>query len=73
VKTDLLRVFWYLYIVVDEWSRKVMAWRVSRSLTHTEALGLLDDGIIGERLLEMPEDARLVVVCLAGSEAYRTS
>ena len=62
LKTDMLRVFWYLYVVVDEWSRKVIAWRVSRSLAHGEALGLLDDGIIGERLLEVPEDERPVVV-----------
>ena len=62
LKTDMLRVFWYLYVVVDEWSRKVIAWRVSRNLAHEEALGLLDDGIIGERLLEVPENERPVVV-----------
>ena len=49
LKIDILLVFWYLYVVIDEWSRKVIAWRVSRILAHREALGLLDDGIIQER------------------------
>lgn len=68
LKTDILRGFWYLYVAVDEWSRKVIAWRVSRTLCHEEALGLLDDGIIGERLLEVPEDERPVVVNDHGSQ-----
>ncbi len=68
LKTDILRVFWYLYVVVDEWSRKVIAWRISRTLAHEEAVGLLDDGIIGERLLEVPDGERPVVVNDHGSQ-----
>ena len=48
LKTDVLRVFWYLYVMLDEWSRKVVAWRVSRSLAHEEALRLIDDAILAE-------------------------
>jgi hypothetical protein len=35
--------------MIDEWSRKVFAWRLSRSLDHEEALRLLiDDAILAE-------------------------
>jgi putative transposase len=62
LKTDMLRVFWYLYVVLDEWSRKVVAWRVSNTLAMEQALGLVDDAIIAEGLLDVPEDKRPVVV-----------
>ena len=62
LKTDMLRVFWYLYVVLDEWSRKVVAWRVSNTLAMEQALGLVDDAIIAEGLLDIPEDKRPVVV-----------
>ena len=62
LKTDVLRRFWYLYVLLDEWSRKVIAWRVSHSLSHEEGIGLLDDGIIAEKLLDVPREQRPVVV-----------
>jgi len=37
-------VFWYLYVLLDEWSRKVIAWRVSHTLCHEQA-----DRIMAER------------------------
>jgi len=68
LKTDILRVFWYLYVMLDEWSRKVVAWRVSRSLAAEEALVLIDSAIIEENLLEVPEERLPVVVNDRGSQ-----
>lgn len=68
LKTDVLRVFWFLYVMLDEWSRKVVAWRVSRSLSHEEALRLIDDAILAENLLEAPESQMPVVVNDRGSQ-----
>lgn len=62
LRTDILRVFWYLYVLLDEWSRKVIAWRVSHTLCHEQALELIDDGIIAENLLDVPVEQRPVVV-----------
>jgi putative transposase len=52
----------YLYVLLDEWSRKVIAWRLSHRLCHDEALELIDDGIIAEKLLDVPLEQRPVVV-----------
>ena len=68
LKTDILRVFWYLYVMLDEWSRKVVAWRVSRSLAAEEALALIDRAMIEENLLELPEERLPVVVNDRGSQ-----
>ncbi len=38
--------------MLDEWSRKVVAWRVSRSLSGEKALALIDSAIITENLLD---------------------
>jgi len=62
LKTDIRCVFWYLYVLLDEWSRKVIVWRVSHTLCHEQALGLIDDGIIAEKLLDVPLEQRPVVV-----------
>lgn len=68
LKTDVLRVFWFLYVMLDEWSRKVIAWRVSRSLACEEALELIDDAIVAENLLDAPENQMPVVVNDRGSQ-----
>jgi transposase InsO family protein len=68
LRTDILRVFWYLYVMLDEWSRKVVAWRVSRSLSSEEALALIDSAIITENLLDIPEERLPVVVNDRGSQ-----
>ena len=68
LRTEMLRVFWYLYVMLDEWSRKVVAWRVSRSLSGEEALALIDTAIITENLLEIPEERLPVVVNDRGSQ-----
>jgi len=68
LRTEILRVFWYLYVMLDEWSRKVVAWRVSRSLASEEALALIDQAIIAEKLLEVPEEQLPVVVNDRGTQ-----
>jgi len=68
LKTDILRVFWYLYVMLDEWSRKVVAWQVSRSLCAEEALALIDSSVIAENLLAVPEERLPVVVNDRGSQ-----
>jgi len=68
LRTDIKRVFWYLYVMLDEWSRKVIAWRVSTSLAQNEALLLIDDAIIAENLLEAPQEQLPVVVNDRGTQ-----
>jgi len=68
LKTDILRIFWYLYVMLDEWSRKVVAWRVSRSLGQEEALELIDDAFISEALIDQPKDKQPVVVNDRGTQ-----
>jgi len=52
-------IFLYLYVLLDEYSRKVIAWRVSWYLTHKEGMELIDDGLEKERLdrgeVELPD------------------
>jgi transposase InsO family protein len=50
LKTTLKRAFLYLYVLLDEYSRKVIAWRISWSLSHTEGKELIEDGLIKENL-----------------------
>jgi putative transposase len=68
LRTEILRVFWYLYVMLDEWSRKVVAWRVCRSLKGEEALALIDQAVITENLLTVPEDRLPVVVNDRGTQ-----
>ena len=68
IRTDLIRFFWYLYVMLDEWSRKVVAWRISSSLLVTEAKALIDDAYIVEGLLDAPRDQLPVVVNDRGSQ-----
>ncbi len=62
IKTDVLRVFWYLYVMLDEWSRKVVAWRIIRFHIHEEAMNLIDDAILAEELLDVDKEDRPVIV-----------
>lgn len=68
LRTDLIRMFWYLYVMLDEWSRKVVAWRISSSLLLSEAKTLIDDAYITEGLLDAPRDQLPVVVNDRGSQ-----
>ena len=52
------RVFLYLYLLLDEYSRKAIAWQVSWNQTAEEARYLLEEGLINENILDLPEDER---------------
>lgn len=66
--TDVPRWFWYLYVMLDEWSRKVVAWRVCRHITAEESLALIDDAFLSENLLDLHPESRPVVVNDRGSQ-----
>jgi putative transposase len=50
LKTAVKRTFLYLYVLLDEYSRKVIAWRISWNLSHQEGKELIEDGLIKENL-----------------------
>jgi putative transposase len=52
LKTLVTGIFLYLYVVLDEYSRKVVAWKVSWRMTHQEGMELIDDAILNENLSE---------------------
>lgn len=68
LRTDILRVFWYLYVMLDEWSRKVVAWLISPNITHEFSQRLIDDAYIAEGLLDVPRDQLPAVVNDNGSQ-----
>jgi putative transposase len=49
-------VFFYLYSLLDHWSRKNIAWRVSPRFISLEVQTLWDHGVINEGLLDQPTD-----------------
>ena len=49
-------VFFYLYSLLDHWSRKNVAWLVSPRLISAEVQSLWDHGLINEDLLDQPAD-----------------
>jgi len=55
-------LFLYLYLLLDEFSRKVINWLVSWHQRAEEALELLEGGLIAENILDLPEDQRPVVI-----------
>jgi transposase InsO family protein len=52
------RIFLYLYLLLDEYSRKAIAWLVSWNQTAEQARYLLEEGLINENILDLPEDQR---------------
>jgi len=56
------RVFLYLYLLLDEYSRKVISWLVSWHQTSQEARYLLEEGLINENVLDLPEEQRPEVI-----------
>ena len=55
-------LFLYLYLLLDEYSRKAISWLVSWYLTADEAKRLLEVGMINENILDLPEDQRPEIV-----------
>ena len=55
-------VFLYLYLLLDEYSRKVIEWIISWHQTKEEARQLLEGGLIAENILDLPEDQRPEII-----------
>jgi hypothetical protein len=51
-------VYLYLYLLLDEWSRKAVQWRVSWQQTAEESRLLLEGGLVDQNILDLPEDQR---------------
>lgn len=51
-------VYLYLYLLLDEFSRKALQWRLSWAQTAAEARLLLEGGLAQENILDLPEDQR---------------
>ena len=51
-------IYLYLYLLLDEFSRKVVAWRIAWNQTAEEAGLLLESGLEKENILDLPEDRR---------------
>lgn len=51
-------VYLYLYLLLDEWSRKAIQWRVSWQQSAEESRLLLEAGLLEQNILDLPEDQR---------------
>jgi putative transposase len=51
-------IFLYLYLLLDEYSRKAISWLISWHQTAEEAKELIEEGLINENILALPEDQR---------------
>ena len=68
LRTDEKWIFLYLYVLLDEYSRKVVHWLVSWHETKEEARRLLEGGLIAENILDLPENERPQVINDRGSQ-----
>ena len=55
-------LFLYLYLLLDEYSRKAISWLVSWHQTAREARYLLEGALINENILDLPEDQRPEII-----------
>ena len=51
-------LYLYLYLLLDEWSRKTIQWRIAWSQTAEESRWLLEGGLADQNILDLPEDQR---------------
>lgn len=51
-------LYLFLYVLLDEYSRKVVSWLISWNQTAEEAKRLMDEGLINENILDLPEENR---------------
>jgi len=52
-QTKVKGVFLYLFVLLDEYSRKVIAWRLSWHMTHKEAMELIQEGLENENIADI--------------------
>ena len=55
-------LFLYLYLALDKYSRKAISWLVSSHQSAEEARYLLEEGLINENILDLPEHQRPGVI-----------
>ncbi len=55
-------VFLYLYLLLDEYSRKVISWLICWRQDSQTAKQLLDMGLVEENILDLPEEDRPEVI-----------
>ena len=55
-------IYLYLYVLLDEYSRKVIQWRVSWQQTAEMGQDLIENGFIDENLIDLPEKDRPEVI-----------
>ena len=51
-------MYLYLYLLLDEWSRKAIQWRIAWQQTAEESRLLLEGGLVEQHILDLPEDQR---------------
>lgn len=56
--TEEKGLFLYLYLLLDEYSRKAISWLISWVQTAHESKLLLDNGLVSENILDLPKDER---------------
>ena len=71
--TTVHRMFYYLYVMLDEWSRKAVAWQVTYTLEAAEAKQLISTAVLSEGLLDVPCEQRPVIVNDRGKQMKATS
>jgi len=52
----------YLFMVLDEYSRKIVHWRISWWMNAAEATALLEGALANENVLNLPEDQRPEII-----------
>jgi putative transposase len=55
-------LFLYLYLVLDEYSRKAISWLVSWNQSAEQARQLLEAALLCENILDLPEDQRPEII-----------
>ena len=55
-------LFLYLYLLLDEYSRKAISWLVSWQQNAQASKQLLDAGLVAENILDLPEDERPEII-----------
>jgi len=62
LKTPVKGHFLYLFMALDEYSRKILNWRISWSMNASEAKALLEGALAKESILALPEDRRPEII-----------
>jgi len=61
-------MFLYLYLVLDEYSRKAISWLISWRQDSRTATDLIDKGLVEESILDLPEQDRPEIISDRGRQ-----